>query len=653
MHSRPYVNQCLDLMDQNMVGKDEITYYQLLKLAVLQQNLSVVHEVWRECTKHYNPSILCLRKFIWSFSKLRDLESAHSILQQMVDAASLEDFIVCQTANGKMRSLRLDIPALCQGDASLLRSATRNRSHSEQCSNVGTIKKQGSDISKSTVKIQKQIAAMKLLRWSFSDVIQACAVMQNDILAEKLLNQMQNLGLKPSRQAYNAFTMAVLSVRGVHDATEVLKLMGKKNLKPYDSTLVCLSVSYSRISELDLAEHFLDQVSSFEGPYPFNALLEACNFLDLPERAIQMLAKMKKLNIQPDIRTYELFFSQFGCGDTPYTEDDLLFQNDVSKRIHAIDMDMMKNGIHHSQLSMMNLLKSLGAVGLLKEMIQYLHAAENQFPHYQTCLETCHYNTVLHFLVRAKEISIAFSIFKGMISCGIPFDAATYTIMVDCCTIMNDFKSASALVSMMIRDGFIPQIYIYTSFIKILVVSEEFGEVFKLLKKAISEGIQPDALLYNRIVQKASEKGRIDVIEIVVEQMHRYRVQPNSSICRNIFLAYVDHGFYKTAMEALQVLCMRMISLEESTLKELRAEYEHLILNDEEVEDYERKIIEPLFEKESSRRDDHLVAMLILRWCAMLGFPISWSPNHSPWAKRLSLDYDLSTQAKNYKNHEP
>ncbi|VFQ75041.1 unnamed protein product [Cuscuta campestris] len=31
MHSRPYVNQCLDLMDKNMVGKDEITYYQLLK----------------------------------------------------------------------------------------------------------------------------------------------------------------------------------------------------------------------------------------------------------------------------------------------------------------------------------------------------------------------------------------------------------------------------------------------------------------------------------------------------------------------------------------------------------------------------------------------------------------------------------------------
>lgn len=32
MHNISYVNQCLDLMDHQMVGKNEITYYQLLKV---------------------------------------------------------------------------------------------------------------------------------------------------------------------------------------------------------------------------------------------------------------------------------------------------------------------------------------------------------------------------------------------------------------------------------------------------------------------------------------------------------------------------------------------------------------------------------------------------------------------------------------------
>lgn len=36
--------------------------------------------------------------------------------------------------------------------------------------------------------------------------------------------------------------------------------------------------------------------------------------------------------------------------------------------------------------------------------------------------------------------------------------------------------------------------------------SEDFDEAFRLLNQGILDGIQPDVLLYNRIVQKASEK---------------------------------------------------------------------------------------------------------------------------------------------------
>ncbi|KAF3635924.1 hypothetical protein FXO37_25722 [Capsicum annuum] len=48
-------------------------------------------------------------------------------------------------------------------------------------------------------------------------------------------------------------------------------------------------------------------------------------------------------------------------------------------------------------------LKELGTEGMIKEIIQYLHAAENQFSHYDTYVITPVYNTVLHSLVEAKE----------------------------------------------------------------------------------------------------------------------------------------------------------------------------------------------------------------------------------------------------------
>lgn len=53
--------------------------------------------------------------------------------------------------------------------------------------------------------------------------------------------------------------------------------MRQKKLKPYDSTLVTLSISCSKELELDLAEALLDQVSKFQHPGPFNALLASCD----------------------------------------------------------------------------------------------------------------------------------------------------------------------------------------------------------------------------------------------------------------------------------------------------------------------------------------------------------------------------------------
>lgn len=76
---------------------------------------------------------------------------------------------------------------------------------------------------------------------------------------------------------------------------------------------------------------------------------------DEPERAVRVLAKMKSLKIKSDIRTYELLFSLFGNVNAPYENGNMLSKVDAAKRIHAIEMDMMKNGVQHSCISMENL----------------------------------------------------------------------------------------------------------------------------------------------------------------------------------------------------------------------------------------------------------------------------------------------------------
>ena len=61
-----------------------------------------------------------------------------------------------------------------------------------------------------------------------------------------------------------------------------IKTMEDKGLQLHNDTLASISVGYSKILELDLAESFLDRVSD-KYPYlkqrPFNALLAACDIM--------------------------------------------------------------------------------------------------------------------------------------------------------------------------------------------------------------------------------------------------------------------------------------------------------------------------------------------------------------------------------------
>lgn len=685
MSRADYADQCLQLMERGMMGKDEVTYIMLLKLAVSQQNLSAVYEIWKDYIKHFSPSILTLQKLIWSFTRLRDLKSAYEKLQHMVVLAIRGNTFVQTSSIGQLYPSRVNIPIhsncelglqkfdLKDNEQSVPLTANASACNIQECDNEQSVPSTENasacnvqecdneqsapstanapacniqecvtlDMGNKEVKSAAQVGLDKrkimpffrILRWSFNDVIHACAQAKKPGLAKQLMLQMENIGLLPSSHTYNGFARAV-SKRHFRKGMEVLKTMQQKNLKPCDPTLATISVACSKALELDLAEVLLDQITNCPYPYPYNSFLEACDAMDQPERAVRMLAKMKKLKIQPDIMTYQQLFSLVGNTNAPYEDGDMLSRVDSAKRIKAIEKDMAKNGVQHSRESMKNLLKALGKEGMMRELMQYLCVAEDLFYHSNTHLGIPIYNTVLHSLVEAEECRMAIALFKHMKASGFEPNAATYCIMIDCCRAIRCYKSACALVSMMLRSGFYLQTVGYTVLIKILLQDENFDEALNLLDQGHSEEIKLDVLLYNPVLHAAKDKGRIDIIELIVEQMHREKIQPDTTTCHNVFSAYVYCGFHNMAMEALQVLSMRMISQEDCVLEEKKAELEDLILSEDK--EAESRILEHFKDFE----ENFAVALLNLRNCAILGFPISWSPNKSAWARRLSANYD-------------
>lgn len=640
-------SRCLDLMEKKMVGKNEVTYIELLKLAVLQKNLPAAHLIWQEYIKNYSMSIMALDRFIWSFTRLGDLESAYKILLEMISLATRGNIPIARTVHGKVYTNRLDIPVPSnKGPGSTMLDLKENKKL-DYCmhpplmyipdSISASIEQQiicmGNKKAKSTelagLNGQKHPLLKKALSRSFDDIIHGCAKQKNHMLARKLMLQMTNLGLQPSRHTYNGI-IKVVSHRSFGDAIRVLKKMQQKNLKPYDSTLASLSITCSKALQLDLAEAFLNQISECLYPNPYNALLASCDQLNQLERAIRVFAKMEQKKVLPNIRTCELLFSLFGVVNGHYEDSDALSKVDVAKRINAIQKHMANNGIQHSHLSMNKLMRALGEEGMIKELIQYLHVAENLFIYRNPSLGTHMYNTVLHYLVEAKESDTVIAIFKKMKLCGCHPDSETYNIMIDCCTILKSYRSACLLLSMMIRKGFHPVICTYNAIIEILLEDENFNEALNLLKQVILDGIQPDVLLFNTVLKEACYKGRIDVIEFIVECMRREKVPPDTRTCGYVFSAYVDSGFHNTAIEALQVLSLRMMSEDGNILRENTNFVNEFILS-EDVAVVESQILK-LFE---DSEDELAIGLLNLRWCAIAGFPICKSADQSLWAKRL------------------
>lgn len=130
------------------------------------------------------------------------------------------------------------------------------------------------------------------------------------------------------------------------------------------------------------------------------------------------------------------------------------------------------------------------------------------------------------------------------------------------------------------------------------------------------------------------------MIEFINNRIQKLKMQPDPSTCWLTFSTYVERGFHSTAMEALQVLSMQMISTDDASLVEKSSAFEELIYNEDS--DAEAKILE-LF-KDS--QEFLATALLNLRLCAFTGFSISWCSEDNPWLKRISSSYSSRTRVK-------
>ena len=146
-------------------------------------------------------------RFIWSFTRLGDLESAYKILLQMVSIATRGNIPIARTVHGKVYTNRLDIPVPSnKGPGSTMLDLKENKklgycihpalmyipdsisaSIEQQIICMGNKKAKSTELA--GLNGQKHPLLKKALSRSFDDIIHGCAKQKNHMLARKLMLQ--------------------------------------------------------------------------------------------------------------------------------------------------------------------------------------------------------------------------------------------------------------------------------------------------------------------------------------------------------------------------------------------------------------------------------------------------------------------------------
>ncbi|EFJ15708.1 hypothetical protein SELMODRAFT_445481 [Selaginella moellendorffii] len=498
-----HADKCLKLMTSRKVEKNQQTYIELLRLAGKKQDLSLTKSLWIELKSIYSPSFNSYRTYIISLCRGSDLGEALIILQEMLDHIAEE-----------MKLSESIPPAVTEVFNAIISTAGKTGQYQ---------------------------------------------------LAEMMFSEMNRMEIPVTIVTYDAVIRAVVKGRGVEYGLKLVQNMESRGIEPDSAIYGAIVECYCRNSELDKAENLLEQMlkakpSQRPTAHAFNFIFQACSLTNEQDRALRVLRTMKTARVPPDICTYTALFCNFGSVSVPYAGGDQSSHEDLTSRLGALEADMLASGIQHSRQSLTALMRGLGSEGMLGPALKRLlnaeaFSAEDGAPF----LDAFAYNTAMYSCIMFDQFSEAKELFTRMSAKNLKPNLHSYNIMIYGCLRSKDVTYANELLKRLQDNGLSPDSVTYNSLIKVLCAANELESALEVIQTMDRTGIEADIYSFNTIIGAAAVRGRIDMIEFLIDDMKDRNIPPNSYTILKVMITYIYLKRLDDAIEAVRTLSSRML----------------------------------------------------------------------------------------------
>jgi len=170
---------------------------------------------------------------------------------------------------------------------------------------------------------------------------------------------------------------------------------------------------------------------------------------------------------------------------------------------------------------------------------------------------TVMYSTLIKGFANARKPSRALDMFREMSQARVKFNTVVYNALIDSQARVGAMDEVSKLVESMAPNGCVPDAISYSTIVKGYCVKGDLDKAFEVFRNMQSNGMASEAVIYNTVMDGCTRHNRMDLVDLVLEDMERYKIRPSNFTLGILVKMYGRRRQLKKALEVVETFPKR------------------------------------------------------------------------------------------------
>lgn len=335
--------------------------------------------------------------------------------------------------------------------------------------------------------------------------------------AKGLLIEMEQAGLAPNDVSYNCLINAAVSMGNFQEAWNLIEMMERSGVVVDQYTLSIMLKALKKgtcaLKDVNKTLELLDRsgVDVCSDEVLLNTALETCTRHRKLQRLEAIVSSFSTSKLHPSVHTYGSLIkacSTLKCLD---------------KCFHFWQTMVDQCALVPNAIVLGCMLDALVCNGRVEDAVGLLNEWRTK-----VTPNTVMYSTLIKGFANARKPSRALDMFREMSQAGVKFNTVVYNTLIDSQAKVGAMDEVSKLVESMAPNGCVPDAISYSTIVKGYCVKGDLDKAFEVFRSMQSNGMAAEAVIYNTVMDGCTRHNRMDLVDLVLEDMERYKIRPSN-----------------------------------------------------------------------------------------------------------------------------